>query len=498
MIEINFEEKLEKFSDVVCLFVDEDKRISPSAKSINETAGGIITKFLDKSESFKGKIGNLKILSVTLSGNITNIVLVGVGKVSDLDEQKLENIGGHIGNALKSLSVEHATIESFSFGDADKSAALFASGVILSNYNFYKYYTNKKSEELPKLKSVTLSVHSKENSEKIFEYFKAVAEGIYLARDYVSEPPNVLYPESYANSVYQNLTKHGVEVEILCENEMKTLGMNALLGVGQGSMKESKLVIMKYNGLDDESRPIAFVGKGVTFDTGGISLKPSANMHDMKYDMAGSASVVGLMKSLAARQAKVNVVAVIGLVENMPGANAQRPGDVVKSLSGQTIEILNTDAEGRLVLADALWYTQREFNPEFMIDLATLTGAILVTFGNAYCGLFSNNDQLSEKLEKAGKSTGEKLWRLPIGEEFASMIKSDIADVANIGSPPGYAGSITAAQFLEMFVNNVPWAHLDIAGSAWEKKGKPTCPKGAVGYGVKLLDKFVKDNYEKI
>jgi leucyl aminopeptidase len=305
----------------------------------------------------------------------------------------------------------------------------------------------------------------------------------------------VIYPDSYAKECKKHLEKLGVKVEVLGEAQMKKLGMGSLLGVGQGSRKESKLVVMHWMGGKKTDKPVAFVGKGVTFDTGGISIKPSANMGDMKYDMGGSGTVVGLMKALAGRKAKANVIGVIGLVENMPDGDAIRPGDVLTSMSGQTIEVLNTDAEGRLVLADALWYTQDRFKPKFMIDLATLTGAIVVTLGDTRAGLFSNNDDLCEQLNKAAEATNENLWRLPMGEEYDKQINSEIADMQNIGTER-QAGSITAAQFLQRFVNDVPWAHLDIAGVAWDGKGKTTGPKGATAYGVRLLDNLVAENYE--
>jgi leucyl aminopeptidase len=286
-------------------------------------------------------------------------------------------------------------------------------------------------------------------------------------------------------------------VEILGESELQKLGMGALLGVGQGSSKESKMVVMQWRGLpkSDKSNPLAFVGKGVTFDTGGISIKPATGMENMKYDMAGAGAVIGTMKALAGRKAKVNAVGVIGLVENMPGGNAIRPSDVLTSASGQTIAVLNTDAEGRLVLADCLWYCQDRFKPKFMVNLATLTGAIIMTFGSVYAGLFSNCNELSEQLTKAGIKTGEKLWRLPMDEIYNKTMNSEIADIQNISNDKG-AGSITAAQFLERFVNKTTWAHLDIAGVAWASKDEDITPKGATAFGVRLLNQFVLDNYE--
>jgi leucyl aminopeptidase len=334
---------------------------------------------------------------------------------------------------------------------------------------------------------------------KAFETLEKVAEGIFLTRNLVSEPANILYPESFAN-ICQELTELGLEVDVMGEAEMKKLGMGALLGVGQGSARESKMVIMRWNGQQSKGRKaqttqVAFVGKGVTFDTGGISIKPAAGMEDMKWDMGGAGTVTGLMKALAARKANINAVGVIGLVENMPDGNAQRPGDVVTSMSGQTIEVINTDAEGRLVLADALTYTQREFEPKTVINLATLTGAILVSLGQERAGVFSNNEELAERLKKCGDATGDKVWPFPMDGEYDELIKSDIADMKNTGGR--FAGSISAAKFLEKFIEkDTVWAHIDIAGMAWSQADKPTRPKGGTGYGVRLLDQLVADYFE--
>ncbi|MGH6929158.1 MAG: leucyl aminopeptidase, partial [Dongiaceae bacterium] len=320
-------------------------------------------------------------------------------------------------------------------------------------------------------------------------------DAVFFTRDLVSEPANVLFPESFAQRA-RELTKLGVKIEILGEAQMKKLGMGALLGVGQGSERESQLVVMQWEGAPDarNKAPVAFVGKGVTFDTGGISIKPAAGMEEMKWDMGGAGAVIGALHALAARKARANVVGIAGLVENMPSGTAQRPGDVVKSMSGQTIEVINTDAEGRLVLADALWYCRDRFKPQAMIDLATLTGAIMVSLGREHAGLFSNNDALAERLLAAGKGVGEPLWRMPLGEAYDKLINSDIADMKNIGNR--YGGSITAAQFLQRFVNDVPWAHIDIAGMAWTKKDSPTVPKGATAFGVQLLNHLVQEYYE--
>jgi leucyl aminopeptidase len=320
-----------------------------------------------------------------------------------------------------------------------------------------------------------------------------VADGVFLARDLVNEPPNVLYPAAFAERAAE-LSRLGVDVEILDEKALKKLGMRALLGVGQGSHNESRVVIMRWNGARDDVKPIAFVGKGVTFDTGGISIKPAQNMEDMKGDMAGAACVVGLMHALAARKAKVNAIGAIGLVENMPDGRAQRPGDIVTSMSGQTIEIVNTDAEGRLVLADVLWHVQDKYGPAFMVDLATLTGAILVALGTEHAGLFSNNDELAERIAAAGRATGEKVWRMPLAPEYDKLIDSKFADMKNTGGRNG--GSITAAQFLQRFVNNTPWAHLDIAGTGMSSPSSDINQSWGSGWGVRLLDQLVKDHYE--
>jgi leucyl aminopeptidase len=375
-------------------------------------------------------------------------------------------------------------------GEAEAHAAY---GALLRTYDFDKYRTTLKADQKPTLKNIE-SVGAKTAAGKVFKPLAALLEGTYFTRDLVTEPANVVYPESFMKQC-KELTKLGVKVTALSQTQMEKLGMGALLGVAQGSVKAPYLVVMEWNGAAKSQKPVAFIGKGVTFDTGGISIKPANGMEDMKFDMAGAGTVAGLMKTLATRNAKVNAIGAIGLVENMPDGNAQRPGDVVTSMSGQTIEVLNTDAEGRLVLADVLWYVQDKYKPKFMINLATLTGAILVALGTARTGLFSNSDELCEKLEGLQETTGEKLWRLPLGEEYDKQINSDIADMQNIGGR--YAGSITAGQFLQRFVNDTPWAHLDIAGTEWTKEDLPTIPKGSTAWGVRMLDALVKEHYEK-
>jgi leucyl aminopeptidase len=360
--------------------------------------------------------------------------------------------------------------------DATEFAANAAFGARLRSYRFDKYFTKEKKEDKPSVKKLTVLTEAS-GAKAAFAPLDRVADGVFLTRDVVSEPANVITPETLAEEA-KKLAEIGIDVEVLGEKQMRKLGMGALLGVGQGSDRESHLVIMRWMGAkDQEAAPLALIGKGVCFDSGGISIKPAGGMEEMKWDMAGAGAVIGAMKALAGRQAKANVVGVVGLVENMPSGNAQRPGDVVTSMSGQTIEVINTDAEGRLVLADALWYTKERFKPKAMIDLATLTGAIIISLGNEYAGLFSNNDTLSQSIDAAGKAVGEPVWRLPMGDAYDKQIKSDIADMKNVGSREG--GSITAAQFLRRFVGDVAWAHIDIAGTAWSKKDTATCAKGA-------------------
>jgi leucyl aminopeptidase len=378
--------------------------------------------------------------------------------------------------------------------NAAHMAARAAYGAKLGTYRFDRYRTQEKPEKKPTLKTLNILTRSAVSARKAYKPLDGVGEGVILTRDLVSEPANVIYPKTLAQEA-RKLSKLGIKVEVLGRARMTQLGMGALLGVAQGSAHEPQVVIMSWKGAPAKSQPVAFVGKGVTFDSGGISIKPSGGMEDMKWDMGGSGVVIGLMKALAGRKAKVNAIGVVGLVENMPSGTAQRPGDIVTSMSGQTIEVINTDAEGRLVLADVLWYTQKRFKPKFMIDLATLTGAIIIALGDLHAGLFSNSDELSERLGKAGKAVGERVWRLPLAPEYDKEINCDPADMKNVGNRG--AGSITAAQFLQRFVAGVPWAHLDIAGVTWSKKVKPTVPKGGTGFGVRLLDRFVADYYEK-
>jgi len=446
---------------------------------------------------FQAKLGQTFFSQV--NGNLAIITIIA-------DESKLTNVnlqktGGKIFSFINSNKISSVNINLYSNLSTAQICNL-AFGFDLQSYRFNQYFYSKKEDKILQTKEVNFICDSFEECNLAFEQLKIVSDAVFFARDLVSQPGNSLNPESYAE-ICQSLVKFGLEVEVLGEQQMKSLGMNSLLAVGNGSIKESKLVILKWNGGNKNEKPIAFVGKGVTFDSGGISIKPSANMEDMKTDMAGSAVVVSLLKLLATRKAKVNAVGVVGLVENMPSGSAQRPGDVVESMSKQTIEVVNTDAEGRMVLADAIYYTRLKFNPKFIIDLATLTGAIIISLADIYAGLFSNNDNLANNLISAGEMTGENLWRMPVGDAFDDMINSDIADMKNVGSGRG-AGSTTAAQFIKRFIDckienqeEIPaWAHLDIAGVSWKGKGDPLSVKGATAFGVRLLNQLIVDNYE--
>ncbi|MDR3440628.1 leucyl aminopeptidase [Telmatospirillum sp.] len=476
----------------------ENRELSATAQQIDRQTGGLISRALAASR-FEGKKDQALLLVMPAGLDVSRLLLAGLGKVADIDAQAAQNFGGNALAQLLTAGDQLVTIAVDEFPGSSLSAADFAAnaacGAKLRSYRFDKYRTKEKKEDKPSVKKLTVSLADSAAAKRAFAPFESVIDGVFLTRDLVSEPANVIYPESLAREA-KALAEIGVDVEILGEKQMKKLGMGALLAVGQGSEKESHLVVLRWNGAtDDAEAPVAFIGKGVTFDSGGISIKPAGGMEEMKWDMGGSAVVIGLLKALALRKAKVNAVGVVGLVENMPSGTAQRPGDVVTSLSGQTIEVINTDAEGRLVLADALWYAQDRFKPRVMVDLATLTGAIIVALGDHYAGLFSNDDDLATRLQAAGKQVAEPLWRMPLDEPYDKLIKSDIADMKNVGGREG--GSITAAMFLKRFVKDTKWAHLDIAGVAWAKKDGPVTPKGATAFGVRLLDRLIADNYEQ-
>jgi len=481
----------------VVVTVLEGRKLSSSADALDKKTGGAITRAM-KASRFKGN-GDQNLTIMAPSGTkLDRILLVGLGKAKDIDDTATQNAGGQIYAALSSVGTSSVTVcvdmvEGSALKAADMAAEM-AYGAKLRSYRFDKYRTKEKPDAKPSLKTLKFQCANAVKARATYAHNEKIADGVFLTRDLVSEPANVLFPDALAKRA-KELTGLGVKVEILTEAQMKKLGMGALLGVGQGSIRDSRMVVMQWNGAAKKDQPIAFVGKGVTFDTGGISIKPSAGMEDMKWDMGGAGVVVGLMKALAGRKAKANVVGVIGLVENMPGGNAQRPGDIVTSMSGQTIEVLNTDAEGRLVLADALHYTNERFKPKFMVNLATLTGAIIIALGNEHAGLFSNNDRLSERLSESGLDVGEKIWRFPLHDSYDKLLNCDAADMKNISGGRG-AGSITAAQFLQRFVGTTPWAHLDIAGVTWSGKASPVVPKGGTAFGVRLLDRLVAKHYE--
>ena len=501
-MKISFAEPALPESGAAAVGVWEERVLTTAARRLDEASGGAVSRALASSPRFSGKKGELLPIVAPANLKLSRIVVAGLGKPDQADARVFEELGGALTALLNGAGETEATVAvDVAEGgpiDAAGAAAGLALGAQLRSYRFDKYKTKQKPEQKPSLLRLTVSTDAASAAKRAWRPFDKTAEAVFFTRDLVSEPANVIYPETLAEQA-RTLEEFGVEVEILDEKAMRKLGMGALLGVAQGSARPPRLVVMEWHGAGKgggHAAPLAFIGKGVTFDTDGISIKPAAGMGEMKWDMAGSAVVIGLMRLLAARKAKVNAVGIVGLVENMPSGTAQRPGDIVASMSGQTIEVLNTDAEGRLVLADAMWYCQDRFKPRLMIDLATLTGAIVVALGHHRAGLFANDDELAARLTEAGKAVGEEVWRMPLADSYDRDIDSDAADVKNIGGGRA-AGSVTAAQFLQRFVNKVPWAHLDIAGMAWSSKDAATVPKGATAFGVRLLDRFTADNYEK-
>ena len=482
---------LPKSGALVLLLAEGGNVDSPTGaiwKAADEATGGAISRALAV-VAFTGKKGQSATI-LAPGANLSRVVAIGLGKLDALTGHGAEAAGG---TACAGLAKEPAASIATAGLTPDLAAAV-ALGAVLRAYRFDRYRTKEKAEDKPKLAKLTLLTDTAAKVKAAWLPLKGVAEGVFIARDLVSEPPNVLNPPEMAKRI-EALSALGLKIEVLYPRDMKKLGFGALLGVAQGSAQEARTVIMHWNGAPaSKAAPLCFVGKGVTFDTGGISIKPAGGMEDMKWDMGGSGTVVGLMAALAGRKARCNAIGLVGLVENMPDGNAQRPGDVVTTYSGQTVEVINTDAEGRLVLADVLWYAQQKYNPRFMIDLATLTGAMVVALGHETAGFFANDDTLSDQLFAAGKATGEAVWRMPLGEAYDKLIKSDIADMKNIGGRAG--GAITAAQFIQRFVNDKPWIHIDIAGVAWSGKDTATIPKGATAFGVRLLDRMVADHYE--
>ncbi|MDE2514454.1 MAG: leucyl aminopeptidase [Rhodospirillales bacterium] len=482
----------------LALLLAENEPRADLAEEADAATGGALTRGLEVAHFTAGRGKTCTLLAP--GAGLSRIVAVGLGKASDLSALVLERAGGTAAAALAGES--QAAIDAA--GMTAEQAVSVALGAVLRSYRFDRYRTTEKPEDKPKLHKLTVLTGDPARARAAWGAAQAVAEGVFLSRDLASEPPNVLNPAEMADRC-RKLTALGLSVEVLGPKEMGKLGFGALLGVAQGSVNEPRMVVMQWHGAPKPakagsgkraktSQPLAFIGKGVTFDTGGISIKPAGGMEDMKWDMAGAGTVIGLMAALAGRKAKLDAVGLVGLVENMPSGNAQRPGDVVKSYSGQTVEVINTDAEGRLVLADVITYCIKKYDPRFMVDLATLTGAIIIALGHEHAGLFSNDDTLAAQLLEAGTESGEKLWRMPLDEAYDRQLRSDIADMKNVGGRPG--GSITAAQFIQRFVAGRPWAHLDIAGTAWSGKDTPTVPKGATAFGVRLLDRLVARHFE--
>jgi leucyl aminopeptidase len=500
-----------KMAQTLVLFAGQDLAFGEATQNLVGAEGEALIKRAAGAAKFKGK-GSTALDIIAPAGFAADrLIVIGTGPAAEEaaksgkskerdQETKPEDyltLGGFVLSRLGTGAAAATVVFDLPRPPKDPAAAVaeFAEGVRLRDYKFDTYKTKKKDEEENGAAEIAIAVEDPGAARRESKSREAVAEGVLITRTLVNEPANILTPEEFAKRA-EELEKLGVEVKVLDESAMKELGMGALLGVGQGSDRESRLVIMRWRGdkKEGKSKPIAFIGKGVVFDTGGLSIKPAAGMEDMKGDMAGAACVVGLMHALASRKAKVDAIGAIGIVENMPGPNAQRPGDIIKSMSGQTVEIINTDAEGRLVLADVLWYVQDKFKPQFMIDLATLTGAVMVALGQEYAGLFTNDDTLAEHLTTAGKETNEKVWRLPLGAAYDKLIDSKFADMKNTGGRHG--GSITAAQFLQRFVNGTPWAHLDIAGTGMNSPGSDINQSWGSGFGVRLLDRLVADYYE--
>ncbi len=480
---------------ILVVFCDDALKLGPATRGLLGPAAGLVARAA-AADRFKGKNGTT--LDLVAPGNlkVSRLIVVGCGKSGDMKRKDLVKLGGTAMGKVPA-SAAGATIvgELPNKAMTSEQACALALGVRLRGYSFDRYKTKHKDEdEKPRAVKVDIGVADPARTRAAWAAKGALADGVLLTRDLINEPANVLYPAEFARRATA-LKRVGVAVDVLDVAAMRRLGMNALLGVGQGSAHDSRVVVMRWNGGKRGAPPVAFIGKGVCFDTGGISIKPAANMEDMKGDMAGAACVVGLMQALAARKAKVNAIGAIGLVENMPDGKAQRPGDIVKTMSGQTIEIINTDAEGRLVLADVLHYVNTKYKPRFIIDLATLTGAIMVALGQQYAGMFANDDKLAERLMKAGEAVGEPVWRMPLGPEYDKMIDSRFADMKNTGGRWG--GAITAAQLLQRFVGKTAWAHLDIAGTALGSPQTEINKSWSSGWGVQLLDRLVEDYYER-
>jgi leucyl aminopeptidase len=480
----------------LAVFAAKDGVLSAAAQAIDAASGGAISRAL-KATRFDGDVAALVEILAPAGTEVSRVLVVGTGKTGRADAMAFERIGGAIAARLLTTGETRVTVDFDGIGDialkTQDAAAHLALGASLRAYRFDKYHTKTPEKQKPSLD--TLAIAGVKGGDARWRRLAPLVDAVGFARDLVSEPGNVIYPESFVERC-RSLAELGIRIEVLDESEMRAAGMGALLGVAQGSARPPRLLVMEWDGTGGKAKTgTVLIGKGVTFDTGGISLKPGAGMEEMKWDMGGAGAVAGAMKALALRKAKARVVGICGLVENMPDGNAQRPGDVVTTMSGQTVEVINTDAEGRLVLCDAITWAQKRFDPEVVVDLATLTGAMIISLGHEYAGIFSNSDELAKQLVSAGIATGDKLWRLPLGSAYDKLIESPIADMKNVG--PREAGSITAAQFLARFVNDgVKWAHLDVAGMVWAAKAGNTWDKGATGYGVRLLDRFIEDTLE--
>ena len=491
--QVSFARSSKASVDLAVVFTTAGAKLDPGIAAIDPQ--GILERAV-KVAKFNGKAVTTLDVLAPAGSDADRILVVGLGETKSLDAKVWARLGGAVFAAIRKAETVSVHLDSAGVEVDAASAAAFAQGLVLRSYAFDRYKTRKDNGdngEAAKPARVTVVCAAATAAKKAYAAAEPVIDGVILARDLVNEPANILGTVEFAAKA-KELEALGVKVEILTEKEMRKLGMGALLGVAQGSVRPPRLVIMRWDGGKPKDQPIAFVGKGVVFDSGGISIKPAGGMEDMKGDMGGAAAVTGLMHALAGRKAKANVIGIIGVVENMLDGNAQRPGDIVTSMSGQTIEVLNTDAEGRLVLADALWYCNERFKPRFMINLATLTGAVIVALGNEHAGLFSNNDDLADKLTRAGIESGEKVWRMPLGPAYDKLIDSKNADMKNTGGRT--AGAITAAQFLQRYVKDTPWAHLDVAGTAMGSPASEISQSWASGYGVRLLDQLVADNYE--
>jgi leucyl aminopeptidase len=494
MLQINFSASMPPVACALIIAVPAGGLAAAKLSELEESAQKVLRAGAEASR-FEGEAGSIfEGFAGGADNSARRVILVGVGQGS---AEEFEKAGGAIAAKLQTSGelvavADFACLAAVPTADA---ASRFAAGAVLRNWRFDVYRTKLKANQKASFQTLTI-VGAPAETAGVWARHEAIAKGVFLTRELVTEPANIIYPESFVERC-QQLRALGVEIEVLGQKEMEAAGMGALLGVNQGSVRAPQLLVMRWDGTGGtQNPPVVFVGKGVTFDTGGISIKPAGGMEDMKWDMGGAGAVAGAMMALAGRNAKAHVVGVCGLVENMPDGNAQRPGDVVTSMSGQTIEVINTDAEGRLVLCDAITWVQQKYKPEVLIDLATLTGAIIISLGHEYAGLFSNDDGLADQLIAAGKASGDPLWRCPIGAAYDKLIDSPIADMKNVG--PREGGSITAAQFIKRFVDDgVKWAHLDIAGTVWTAKPGTVWDKGATGYGVRLLDRFIADNFEK-